>query len=277
MEDEDLSNMTLYGLLRAAGCPSTDHKDSLKRSARPTISLLRYLCLEFEASSSNVNNILGEMNGFAAALCALNVPQLRTLRLDIHIGKGDNESGSRGGSKDDACHLLALILARHTDTDYETLKPLEVQIFLPESRSQAEFETWLGETASPDVRKAVKDNMALAESGGLGKLGVGFGGAKAAGGKGMPSFDDDDDDDEDDDDDDGDVLGVFGKKATPKKGGGNQSNNAGGDLADGMSGAVASDGKPTTWSETQMASKKERAVGAIFLEEEVSALTTFAL
>ena len=41
MEDEDLENMNLVGLLRAAGCPSTDHKDSLKRSARPTISLLR--------------------------------------------------------------------------------------------------------------------------------------------------------------------------------------------------------------------------------------------
>eukprot|EP00578_Thalassiosira_sp_NH16_P003789 CAMPEP_0181140998 /NCGR_PEP_ID=MMETSP1071-20121207/35595_1 /TAXON_ID=35127 /ORGANISM="Thalassiosira sp., Strain NH16" /LENGTH=273 /DNA_ID=CAMNT_0023227971 /DNA_START=24 /DNA_END=842 /DNA_ORIENTATION=- len=207
MEDEDLSHMTLFGLLRAAGCPSTDHKDSLKRSARPTISLLRYLCLEFEASSSDVNNILDELNGFAAALCALNVPQLRTLRLDIHIGKGDNESGSRGGSKDDACHLLALILARHTDTDYETPKPLAIQIFLPESRSQAEFETWLGENASPDVRMAIKENIAAVE---------GNGGAPSAeaGRKGMPSFDDDDDGDDEDNDD---VLGVFGKKSSPPK------------------------------------------------------------
>eukprot|EP00585_Thalassiosira_rotula_P003675 CAMPEP_0196152916 /NCGR_PEP_ID=MMETSP0910-20130528/36345_1 /TAXON_ID=49265 /ORGANISM="Thalassiosira rotula, Strain GSO102" /LENGTH=202 /DNA_ID=CAMNT_0041416619 /DNA_START=21 /DNA_END=626 /DNA_ORIENTATION=- len=136
MEDEDLSHMTLYGLLRAAGCPSTDHKDSLKRSARPAMSLLRYLCLEFDEASSTpgvsngTNNILGELNGFASALCALNIPQLRTLRLEIHIGKGESESGSRGGSKDDACHLLALILARHTDTDYETPKPIDVKVFL---------------------------------------------------------------------------------------------------------------------------------------------------
>mmetsp|Transcript_21876 Transcript_21876/g.47536 ORF Transcript_21876/g.47536 Transcript_21876/m.47536 type:complete len:1286 (-) Transcript_21876:286-4143(-) len=266
MEDEDLSHMNLTGLLRAAGCPSTDHKDSLKRSARPTISLLRYLCLEYEASSSNVNNILDELNGFAAALCALNVPQLRTLRLDIHIGKGDNESGSRGGSKDDACHLLALILARHTDTDYETPKPLTIQIFLPESRSQAEFETWLGENASPDVRRAIKENVVAAEGGGKVGGAAKATSAAAAEGKGMPSFDDDEDDDDD-------VLGAFtSKKATPKKGGGSQSNYGQameGDLGGGMSGAVAPDGKPTIWSATQMASKKERASGAIiFLEEE---------
>jgi len=88
MEDEDLANMTLYGLLHAAGCPSTDHKDSLKRSARPAISLLRYLCLEFDKpnTANSKNLFLGELNGFGQALCALNVPQLRTLRLDIHIG-----------------------------------------------------------------------------------------------------------------------------------------------------------------------------------------------
>lgn len=77
---------------------------------------------------------MGELNGFAECLCGMNVPQLRTLRIDIHIGKGDNESGSRGGSKDDACALLAMLLARHTDTDYETPKPLKMKDFLPESR-----------------------------------------------------------------------------------------------------------------------------------------------
>ncbi|KAL7541186.1 hypothetical protein ACHAXR_012938 [Thalassiosira sp. AJA248-18] len=258
MEDEDLSHMTLVGLLRAAGSPSTDHKDSLKRSARPTISLLRYLCLEFEASSSKVN-ILGELNGFASALCALNVPQLRTVRFDIHIGKGDNESGSRGGSKDDACHLLALILARHTDTDYETPKPLKIQDFLPEPRSQAEFETWLGENASPDVRKGVKDNMAAAEG-----VGMGAKVAAAAGGREIVSFGDDDDEDDDDDD----VLGVFGSKGSPKKRGAPSNKGGGGEIQQAVvSGAVAP-GKPTRWSETQIASEKMTVSGAVFLQEE---------
>eukprot|EP00581_Thalassiosira_minuscula_P001397 CAMPEP_0183746690 /NCGR_PEP_ID=MMETSP0737-20130205/66886_1 /TAXON_ID=385413 /ORGANISM="Thalassiosira miniscula, Strain CCMP1093" /LENGTH=1250 /DNA_ID=CAMNT_0025982393 /DNA_START=67 /DNA_END=3820 /DNA_ORIENTATION=- len=253
MEDEDLSHMTLYGLLRAAGCPSTDHKGTLKRSARPAISLLRLLCFEYEATTNNPNAIImSELNGFAAALCALNVPQLRTLHLDIHIGTGDSASGSRGGSKDDACHLLALILARHTDTDYEKPKPLKVRDFLPEGRGQAEFEAWLGEHASPDVRNKVKRNVESAEAGDRGELGVGFGEARnlAAGGI---AFDDDDDDDDDDEDED--VL-AWGE-----------------DTADGASSptggaAVPSDGKPRTWAETHMASDKQKDLGAIFLEEE---------
>ncbi|KAL7457275.1 hypothetical protein ACHAWC_008860, partial [Mediolabrus comicus] len=171
MEDEDLSNMTLYGMLRAAGCPSTDHKDSLKRSARPAISLLRYLCLDFERTNAAAPLFVGELNGFAQALCALNIPQLRTLRLDIHIGKGDNESGSRGGSKDDACHLMALILARHTDTDYETPKPVNIKDFLPAGETRTEFDNWLNscDSISPEVRKMIQDNISAAASAGGGE------------------------------------------------------------------------------------------------------------
>ena len=283
MEDDDLADMNLVGLLRAAGSPSTDHKDSLKRSARPTISLLRYMCLEFEAEKGQDMNtsILGGLNGFAGALCALNVPQLRTAKFDIHIGKGDNESGSRGGSKDDACHLLALILAKHTDTDYETPKPLKLQDFLPESTSQAEFETWLGENATPEVRRKVKDNMAVAESGAAispsasasdGKrLSVGFGG-----GKDNP-FGDVSDEDSDEDGDGEDVVGIFGKKGEPSRrnlmaGGGGGNKEKGGAKTGGGGGGADANGKPTRWTETTMATEnlKASASPAIFAEEEVS-------
>ncbi|KAL9181123.1 hypothetical protein ACHAXT_009928 [Thalassiosira profunda] len=284
MEDEELENMDLVGLLRAAGTPSSDHKDSLKRSARPTISLLRYLCLEFEATSTNANNILGELNGFAAAFCALNVPQLRTVRYDIHIGKGDNESGSRGGSKDDACHLLALLLARHTDTDYETPKPLKMKDFLPDPSSQAEFETWLGENAGPDVRRAIKENLAASDGGGTGSgfgggdmsTAVGGGGGGGGGERAMPSFDgsEDDDDEGEVEEEDDDVVGMFGKKGSPdkaavvsqpkkKKKSSSQSDPLGGGTSAGPVG-----GNPTRWAQTQMAAEKERASGALFLEEE---------
>lgn len=286
MEDEDLSNMTLYGMLRAAGCPSTDHKDSLKRSARPAISLLRYLCLDFERTNSTAPLFVGELNGFAQALCALNIPQLRTLRLDIHIGKGDNESGSRGGSKDDACHLMALILARHTDTDYETPKPVNIKDFLPAGETRTEFDNWLNscDSVSPEVRKMIQDNISAAASGGGGRGRSSGGGAVAATAAVTASstakvFDDNDGDDDDDDD----VLGVFGSKSSskgPKRsksllveggidgveivtgfGGGTKSSGA-------SSSAALTDGKPTQWSQTQMASVTERA--SIFLEEEVS-------
>ena len=54
MDDDDLANVNLYRLIRAAGCPSTDHKDSLKRSARPAISLLRYLCLKYDSAGNDI-------------------------------------------------------------------------------------------------------------------------------------------------------------------------------------------------------------------------------
>jgi len=273
MEDEDLANMTLYGMLRAAGCPSTDHKDSLKRSARPAISLLRYLCLEFDQNNAK-NLFLGELNGFGQALCALNVPQLRTLRLDIHIGKGDNESGSRGGSKDDACHLCALILARHTDTDYETPKPINIKDVLPAGETRAEFENWLASCPSvtSEVRRMIQENISAAAGGGRKKVGTDAVAAAATNAaSAQPLFNNENSDHGDDDD----VLGVFGKQSVNRK----QSKSllfdgdmdGGVEIVTGLGGgtkASNADGKPTQWSQTQMASATERASISIFLEEE---------
>ena len=344
VDDDELlegsgTSMPLVGLLRAAGTPSTDHKDALKRSARPTIALLRYLCMEFGGSGSggggggtknatSKNNNSGamldhlllhsELNGFGAAFCALNVPQLRTIRFDVHIGKGGGAGGGgsgiegiiggiggipgmndniqRGGSKEDACHLLALLLVRHTDTDYETLKPLNIMDFLPDAMSRYEFEVWLGENVSSEVRSVIQENILAATTTGQGGS---SGGRKADHGdmgkrtaitsssavaRGNP-FDDADGDD--DDDDEVGALGVFGRNAHPNKGvGGHHESHAnignaigGGGVGDGfnlfggrdiMSGAFTQDGKPTRWSATHMASEKERTSGALFLEEEVS-------
>ena len=85
-----------------------------------------------------------------------------------------------------------------------------------------------------------------------------------------------------DDDDDDDVLGVFGKQPLNRK----QSRSLlfDGDLDGGVEivaglrgGTKASDGggKPTQWSQTQMASATDRASISIFLEEEVSILINF--
>ncbi|KAL3817074.1 hypothetical protein ACHAXA_000124 [Cyclostephanos tholiformis] len=229
MENEELEGVNLVGLLRASGCPrSVDHMDALKRSARPAISLLRYLCLDFggdaEPSSAvgeNASRVVGllsrRLNGFASALCALNVPQLRLLRFDIHVGGGTD----CGGSKDDACRLLALILTRHTDTDRETPKPLRVHDVLPDARSRAIFDSWLGENASPDVRRAIRENINAASNSGGGDHAMGGGGGAAAAaesissaaavaegevGRGRNPFQNDDDVNED-------FLKVLGKKS----------------------------------------------------------------
>ena len=320
VDDEELeaSSSPLVGLLRAAGCPSSDHKDALKRSARPTIALLRYLCLEFGSSSSSsggggntaaksvrgvgaLDNLLlhGELNGFAAAFCALNVPQLRTIRFDVHIGKGggsgkeggndisnnmllSNTLQQRGGSKEDACHLLALLLVRHTDTDYETFKPLNIMDFLPDAMSRYEFEMWLSENVSPEVRSVIQENILAAsqgsggggrktEHGDIGKRATtGTVTSSSAAASGNPL------DDANDDDDDG-VLGVFGRTAQSSKGAGKEAQlggMAGGlnpfGVGDVIPGSFTQDGKPTRWAATHMASEKERLSGALFLEEEVS-------
>lgn len=285
MEDEDLSNMTLVGLLRAAGCPSTDHRDSLKRSARPAISLLRYLCLEFDRQNHK-NLFLGELNGFAQALCALNVPQLRTLRLDIHIGKGDNEGGSRGGSKDDACHLMALILARHTDTDCETPKPVDIKDFLPAGESRAEFDNWLMAcgSATVEVRRIIQENISAAAAGKGRSAGNTAGVADAASSavastKKTPAQVSSYTEDSNDDDDDN-VLGVFGNRSASRTKKPRSLLVEGGmdgvEIVTGFGGGTkaavaAGDDKPTQWCQTQMASVTERS--SIFLEEEVSVVS----
>ncbi len=315
VDDEELE-APLVGLLRAAGCPSSDHKDALKRSARPTIALLRYLCLEFGSSGGGnsasksargagaLDNLLlhGELNGFAAAFCALNVPQLRTVRFDVHVGKGggggkegsndisnsillSNPLQQRGGSKEDACHLLALLLVRHTDTDYETFKPLNIIDFLPDAMSRYEFEMWLNENVSPEIRSVIQENVMAASQGNGGGGGrktdhgdigkratTGTATSSSAAASGNP-FDYADDDEKDG------VLGVFGRTAHPNKGAGNEAQlgGIGGGLnpfgvGDILSGSFTQDGKPTRWAATHMASEKERTSGALFLEEEVSRL-----
>ncbi|KAL7469949.1 hypothetical protein ACHAXS_010203 [Conticribra weissflogii] len=252
-EDEDLMRVNLFGLVRAVGCPSSDHKDSLKRSARPAISLLKYLCLDFDGAGEE--GILGDLNGFAAAFCALTTPQLRNLKLNIHIGTGD-AGGSRGGSKDDACQLLALLLARHTDTDYETPKALNLSDLLPNDAERAEFQKWLDHNVGADVRAAIKKM----ESARVNAAGTKSSSLMAAGG-GAGDGDDEDDDD---------VLGAFGGKKVLDRGGVAFTSTKTGKSAMGNFDLEAKEDKiPTRWSESEMATEnKERAAGAIFLEEE---------
>jgi hypothetical protein len=266
--DEEDNELNYPGLMRAAGTPSTDHKDALKRSARPAISLLRYLCCEYDGGDKK--GIMGELNGFGAAFCAMNIPQLRMARLDVHVGKGDTDSGSRGGSKDDACHLLALVFARHTDTDQDTPKPIKIRDLLPSPACQKEFEAWLGLNGSPDVRRAIKDNTSGNSGGAVDGSASSFAKAAAVAAEPRPSVNDEEEDEDD-------VLGAFGKKKTVKKSHAG-SPTQGMARARNMSGGAAApifdpDGKPTRWRDTQMASEtKDRVGGAIFIEEEVSLL-----
>jgi len=172
-------------------------------------------------------------------------------------------------------------LALHTDTDYETPKPVNINDFLPAGETQAEFESWLASCPSvcSEVRRMIQENISAAAAGG-GRKKSGNEAAVAAAvtktSSAQVSSATGGNDEDDDDDDDDDVLGVFGKQAPLKR---RQSKSllfeggmdGGVEIVTGLGGgakATAGGGKPTQWSQTQMASVTE--IASIFLEEEVS-------
>ena len=221
--DDELSNINLYGLLQACGCPSShDSKDNqqLKRSARNAMNLLKFLVCDF------VDRVNGrpvpletdpktgqkELNGFAHALCCCTLPQLALMKAHLHLtGEGD----ARGGAKEDCCQVLVLLITRHLAEDGETPQPLSIDQLLPTPTARKAFDTWLMQNASKAVQRAVK--KAKADASGKGGSGGGSNdkaGGKAGGGgvgKGKVAFDDDGDED---------VLGGFSKKKGGKKSGG---------------------------------------------------------
>ena len=296
LNEEELDELPV-GLLRAVGAPSSDHKDALKRSARSAISLLRYLCCQFDNADNNnngsvindMNAIAGTLNGFASTFCSLNIPQLRMARFEVHIGNSNNNkglsssvvidnNGSRGGSKEDACRLLTLLLARHTDTDMETRKPINIEELLPNATTRQEYERWLSVNGSSEVKRLIAENNNSSLLNGSNGDNVG----------GVSSFlksvsrtriDDNDDFEEDADD----VLGAFEKStkknsSAQKKGVSTSSSRSGSNNNPMSTTPVVFDqnGKPTRWCDTQMASEtQDRLGGAIFIEEEVSSLILF--
>ena len=219
--DDELSNVNLYGLLQACGCPSShDSKDNqqLKRSARNAMNLLKFLVCDF------VDRVNGrpvpletdpktgqkELNGFAHALCCCTLPQLALMKAHLHLtGEGD----ARGGAKEDCCQVLVLLITRHLAEDGETPQPLSIDQLLPTPTARKAFDTWLMQNASKAVQRAVKKAKADATGkGGSGGNNDKAGGkAGGGGGKGKVAFDDGGDED---------VLGGFSKKKGGKKGGG---------------------------------------------------------
>jgi len=220
--DDELSNINLYGLLQACGCPSShDSKDNhqLKRSARNAMNLLKFLVCDF-ADKVNGRPVpletdpktgQKELNGFAHALCCCTLPQLALMKAHLHLsGEGD----ARGGAKEDCCQVLVLLITRHLAEDGETPQPLGIDQLLPTPVARKAFDTWLMQNASKAVQRAVK--KAKADASGKGRSGgsndkAGGKAGGSGGGKGKVAFDDDAD---------GDVLGGFSKKKGGKKAGG---------------------------------------------------------
>ncbi len=158
--DDDLVGSGVYGLMQACGSPSTEHDHMLKRSARHAMTLLKYLVLDFvEIQNGKPTTAAGnsdQLNIFAQVFCTLTVAQYKMMNLELHV-----EGDQRGGAKDDACHILVLLLTHHLAEDGETPAPLALSDFLPYPRSQKAFELWLGKNVSRNIQQQIQRKSEL--------------------------------------------------------------------------------------------------------------------
>ena len=203
--DEELSGLSLYGLIDACGTPSSDHGQKLKRSARNAMNLLKFLVCDFKEMvdgnpvSDKIDPKTGEkeLNGFAHALCCCTVENIKGMNVQFHVS-GSHSEGTRGGAKEDACHVLVLLITRHLAEDGETPMPLGVEELLPDQGVRKAFDSWLM-TQRKDIQNAVKRGTIEHDAR--------FKKEQAAG-----AFAKDDNDDDDGDD----FLSAFSKKGKKK-------------------------------------------------------------
>jgi hypothetical protein len=145
-DDPEVLDGNAYGLLQATGTPSVEHDHMLKRSARHAMSLLKFLVCDFVEEGSNLNL-------FAQAFCSLPVDKYRFMSLDLHV-VGDQ----RGGAKEDACHVMVLLLCHHVAEDGESPSPLAKQDLLASPSAQQAFELWCTQNTTKDKQALMKKN-----------------------------------------------------------------------------------------------------------------------
>lgn len=213
--DEDLVGLQLYGLIQAAGCPSEDHENQLKRSCKNAMSLLKYLVIDHVDYSNgrptqDKKKDADALNLFANAFCMCSTHQLRNMNLDLHM-LGDK----RGGDLEDASEIIVLLLTRHLADDGETPDPISLETLLPSAPARKIFDAWLTRHKPTFVQQRVRNaNTAAAlarpvavESKSRGQ--DGDGGRDDRGG--------DDDSNNDSTDDNYDPLNAFNKQKVRKK------------------------------------------------------------
>ena len=160
-DDTDILGENVIGLLQAAGSPSVEHDQMLKRSARHAMNLLKYLVCDFVENGAEDSE---DLNLFANCFCALPLDRYQFMSLDLHL-IGDE----RGGAKDDACFIMVMLLLNHKQEDGETPSPLSKEDLLMDPRSIEAFEEWCKSNTTKEQRAKMKENAkkrgeALAEA-----------------------------------------------------------------------------------------------------------------
>ena len=157
-DDPDYLEGTMYGLIQACGTPSVEHDHMLKRSARHAMSLLKFLVNDYVEDGSKKSSQITQddkapLNLFAQSFCMLPMNKYQFLSLDLHL-VGDQ----RGGAKEDACHVMTLLLLHHVMEDGETSSPMSKEDLLASAAAQQAFDVWLTQNCSRDVQQAIKKN-----------------------------------------------------------------------------------------------------------------------
>ncbi len=144
---EEFVHERVYGLLQACGTPSVEHDHMLKRSARHAMNLLKFLVCNF------VEDGQGQFNLFAQAFCSLPADKYKFMNMDLHV-IGDQ----RGGAKEDACHVMVLLLCHHMADDGETSSPLAITDLLLTPAAQQAFDLWCARNTTKDQQHLMKEN-----------------------------------------------------------------------------------------------------------------------
>jgi hypothetical protein len=156
--DDELVGQRLYGLLQACGSPSNEHEHMLKRSARPAMALLKYIVCDFAEfkNGTKVQPDPKQLNPFAHCFCSLLPSQLSHMRLELHV-----DGDKRGGAKDDACHVISLLVTRHLADDGETTQYMPLETLIPSKQARVVYAAWLKQSAPKALQTQV--NKALAQ------------------------------------------------------------------------------------------------------------------
>ena len=139
----------VYGLLQACGTPSVEHDHMLKRSARHSMNLLKFLVCDFVEDGAAA----GELNLFAQGFCSFPVDKYRFMSLDLHL-IGDQ----RGGAKEDACSVMVLLLTKHMAEDGETPSPMSIEDLLASPQAQKAFDVWVQGHSTKQQQELIKTN-----------------------------------------------------------------------------------------------------------------------
>jgi hypothetical protein len=148
-DDTEIMVENAIGLLQAAGSPSVEHDHMLKRSARHAMSLLKYLVCDFVEDGEDGE----DLNLFAQSFCSLPMDRYQFMSLDLHV-VGDE----RGGAKEDACHVMVMLLCRHVQEDGETPSPLSKEDLLLNPLSHQAFDLWCSINTTKDQQALMKKN-----------------------------------------------------------------------------------------------------------------------